>query len=246
MEYKFAEERSNDADLASGHVFYSLPGHPAFPVRLASEIFQRCMAFRGKGDSPCTIYDPCCGAAYHLSVIAYLHWNMIYQVVCSDIDEKAIQLAERNLSLLSPEGMERRSLELSAMHRLYKKETYRGALESLQRLQKQVACLSSIRTMQAKVFRANATIAAEMAEKLQGMDIDLVFTDVPDGQPSRWLGTRKSDPVESMLEALRESLQPDSLVALASGKGQAIAHKNYQRLEKLEVGKRQILILKPV
>ena len=43
MEYKFASERTNYTDLASGNVFYSLPGHPAFPVRLASEIYQRCL-----------------------------------------------------------------------------------------------------------------------------------------------------------------------------------------------------------
>src|SRR5438128_795255 len=40
MPFKFAVERENYADYASGKVFYNLPGHPAFPVRLASEIFQ--------------------------------------------------------------------------------------------------------------------------------------------------------------------------------------------------------------
>src|SRR5512136_1763817 len=112
MEYRYAIERANYADLASGNVFYSLPDHPAFPVRLASEIYQRCLASRGQGESPCTIYDPCCGAAYHLSVIAYLHWDTICRVICSDIDEKAVQLAERNLGLLTPAGMERRGREI--------------------------------------------------------------------------------------------------------------------------------------
>ena len=55
MEYKFANEHANYADLASGHVFYSLPGHPAFPVRLASEIYQRCLALRGTGNL--SLYD---------------------------------------------------------------------------------------------------------------------------------------------------------------------------------------------
>ncbi len=122
MQYKYATERANYADLASGHVFYSLPGHPALPVRLASEIYQRCLALRGQGISPCTIYDPCCGAAYHLSVIAYLHWESIYRVICSDIDEKAVRLAERNLGLLTPGGIKRRSREISAMVHLYDKD----------------------------------------------------------------------------------------------------------------------------
>ena len=133
MEYKFATEHSNYADLASGNVFYSLPGHPAFPVRLASEIYQRCQALRGNGSLPCTIYDPCCGAAYHLSTISYLHWDSICRVICSDIDEKAVQVAERNLGLLTPDGMERRSREISAMIRLYDKESHKGALESIVR-----------------------------------------------------------------------------------------------------------------
>ena len=46
MQYKFAKEQPDYSDLASGRVFYSLPGHPAFPVRLASEVFQRCLAHR--------------------------------------------------------------------------------------------------------------------------------------------------------------------------------------------------------
>ena len=46
MQYLYATERPDYSDLASGRVFYSLPGHPAFPIRLASEIFQRCLAFR--------------------------------------------------------------------------------------------------------------------------------------------------------------------------------------------------------
>jgi hypothetical protein len=140
--------------------------------------------------------------------------------------------------------MERRSRELSTMLRLYGKESHKGAIESIRRLQEQVVCLTAVRTMQAKVFRANATMAAELREGLQGIDIDIVFTDVPYGQHSQWLEARKPDPTGSMLEALREFLSAESIVAIASGKGQAIAHKGYQRVEKLEIGKRQIVILK--
>ncbi len=45
MPYQFAVDRPNYSDLASGRVLYSVPGHHAFPVRLASEIFQRCLAY---------------------------------------------------------------------------------------------------------------------------------------------------------------------------------------------------------
>src|SRR5512134_399203 len=103
MQYKYEKTQIDYSDLASGRVFYSLPGHPAFPVRLASEIFQRCVAHRKSiyaVSEPCTLYDPCCGAAYHLSVLGYLHGEHIRKIIASDVDEKAIDLANRNLGLL--------------------------------------------------------------------------------------------------------------------------------------------------
>jgi 23S rRNA (guanine2535-N1)-methyltransferase len=243
MEYKFATEHTNYADLASGHVFYSLPGHPAFPVRLASEIYQRCLELRGKGGSPCTIYDPCCGAAYHLSVIAYLHWDSVCQVICSDINEKAIQLAERNLSLLTPAGMQRRSREISAMIHLYDKDSHKGALESITRMQAQVNQLNAVRPIQARAFRANATDTASLREGLQDSLIDMVITDIPYGQHSEWEQTQTPDPAHAMLEALIPFLLPTSIVVVASDKHQKISHERYKRLEKLQIGKRQVVFL---
>ena len=46
MQYKFTQERENYEAYASGGVLYAAPGHPAFPIRLANEIFRRCMAYR--------------------------------------------------------------------------------------------------------------------------------------------------------------------------------------------------------
>src|ERR1044071_1824451 len=114
MQYQFEKEQLDYSDLASGRVFHSLPGHPAFPVRLASEIFQRCKANREtiyKNSTRCVLYDPCCGAAYHLSVLAYLHREHIQEVIGSDVDEKAVALAERNLELVSIVGLDKRIIE---------------------------------------------------------------------------------------------------------------------------------------
>ena len=239
-------ERTNYADLASGHVFYSLPGHPAFPVRLASEIYQRCLALREKSSSPCTIYDPCCGAAYHLSVIAYLHWDSVCRVICSDINEKAVQLAERNLGLLTPAGMERRSREISAMVRLYNKESHKGALESINRMQEQINQLTAVRPIQTRVFRANATDAGSLREGLQDTSIDMVITDIPYGNHSQWEQTRAPEPVWAMLEALSSFLSPKSILVVASDKRQKISHEKFKRLEKLQIGKRQVVFLEPL
>src|SRR5689334_14242480 len=142
MQYKFETEQQDYSDLASGRVFYSLPGHPAFPVRLASEIFQRCLAQREKlyqESLPCTLYDPCCGTAYHLSVLGVLHRERLDQVIASDIDETAVALARRNLGLLHAEGMDVRIRELSQMYEQYGKESHREALQSAQKLKSQLS-----------------------------------------------------------------------------------------------------------
>ena len=49
-------EKDDYADYSSGHVLRSAPGFPAFPVRLASEIFQRALALR-PGLAPAALWD---------------------------------------------------------------------------------------------------------------------------------------------------------------------------------------------
>jgi 23S rRNA (guanine2535-N1)-methyltransferase len=60
VSYRYAAEKEGYADYSSGHVLRSAPGFPAFPVRLASEVFQRAVALR-PGSSPVALWDPCCG-----------------------------------------------------------------------------------------------------------------------------------------------------------------------------------------
>jgi tRNA G10 N-methylase Trm11 len=199
---------------------------------------------RDKSNLPCTLYDPCCGAAYHLSTIAYLHWDSICRMICSDIDEKAVQLAERNLGLPTPGGMERRSREISAMVRLYDKESHKDALESITRVQELVNRLTTVRPIQTHVFRANATQAASLREGLTDIFIDEIFTDIPYGQHSRWDQTHLPNPAWAMLEALFEFKSPKSILAKASDKPQKIAHEKYKRLDKFQLGKRQVVILR--
>ncbi|WP_312847199.1 hypothetical protein [Microbispora sp. KK1-11] len=80
-------------------MLHSAPGFPAFPVRLASEMVQRAMELRGGGRA--TVWDPCCGSGYLLTVIGLLHRRRISAVLASDVDPAAVGLAERNLALLT-------------------------------------------------------------------------------------------------------------------------------------------------
>ncbi len=115
MEYKYTQAHESYEMYAAGGVFYSAPGLTAFPVRLAVEIFRRCQAIRAAqgAQGPAVVYDPCCGGAYHLATMAYFNWDQIAGIYGSDIDEDALGVATRNLSLLTLDGMDRRIAELT-------------------------------------------------------------------------------------------------------------------------------------
>jgi tRNA G10 N-methylase Trm11 len=247
MPYKYAKERSDYSDFTSGRVFYSLPGYPAFPIRLASEIFQRCLAQREtiyEASTPCTLYDPCCGGAYHLSVLAYLHGKHIGEIIASDIDENAVALAKRNLSLLEREGLDKRIEELSRMFEQYGKDSHKDALRSAGILKRKLSALLESHTLETKVFQASATDSRGIEKHIEPQSVDLVLTDVPYGRHSQWHDSGL-DPLRQMLEALLGILSPSSVVAIIADKQQKASHEKYQRLEQFQIGKRRVVILKP-
>lgn len=252
MQYKYATEQLDYSDFSSGRVLYSLPGHPAFPIRLASEIFQRCMAHRAriyKVQSPITLYDPCCGAAYHLSVLAYLHGEQIREVIGSDIDEKAVAVARRNLGLLHMDGLDRRTEEIATLLVQHGKESHQDALRSASVLKRRLSALTADHSLETRVFQANATDHKEISSHIKPQSLDIVFTDVPYGQHSQWRAVGYSDssnPLSSMLEALLDILAPTSIIAVASDKQQKVLHERFQRIEQFRVGKRRVIILKPL
>ena len=242
MQYKFVTEQENYTDLSSGRVFHSLAGHPAFPVRLASEILQRCQAVRAASGAtgPCVLYDPCCGAAYHLSVLAYLHREMFRQVIGSDVDARAVGLAAQNLALLNLDGLEQRIAQLQQLYTQYGKSSHREALISADILRERIRAANPLNVHS---FCANALDAQSLTAGLQGSQADIVFADIPYGQHSQWQ-RGGADPVRAMLEGLLTILSPISVVAIASDKAQKVAHEAYQRVEHFQIGKRRVVILK--
>lgn len=247
MPYLYATERHNDADYASGRVFYSLPGHPAFPVRLVSEIFQRCLALRAADGltAPVALYDPCCGGAYHLAALAYLHGERIVSIAASDIDALALNLARRNLALLALPGLDRRIAELELLWADYGKRSHEEALASAERLREQLYTMIELRVLPVSVFQADATDAVGLVGALGAQSVDVVITDVPYNRLSTWQGAA-IDPLWRMLEALRPVLTPGAIVAVASDKGQTPAHDAYRRVDRFQIGKRRIVLLRPV
>jgi len=249
MKYKYAKEQPDYSDYASGRVFHSLSGYPAFPIRLASEIFQRCIAYRKANydnSSPCVLYDPCCGGAYHLSVLAYLHGGVIQEIIASDVDEKAVALAKRNLGLIDLAGLDKRIDEITIMLNQYGKDSHKDALRSANILK---AKISFQQPIVKKIFQASALNGEEITDHIKPKSVDIVFTDVPYGQHSNWNNsdfTVSINPLEAMLNSLLGILSSSSVVAIVSDKRQKALHDGYQRIEHFQTGKRRVLILKPV
>jgi hypothetical protein len=253
MPYRFATEDRDYSDYASGRVFYSAPGHPAFPVRLTDELFQRCQAARRRLglEGPLNLYDPCCGGAYHLSTLAYLHWDEIAAMRASDIDEQILPVAARNLGLLTSAGLEKRAAEISALLEQFGKPSHAAALESAGRFRQLLDENLKKHAIDRQCFAADATDGQALVAGLKGYRVDLVLADVPYGWRSEWRGAlREAAPGESLLEHLLEALlsviSGDSLVAIVTDKAQNCAHPRYQRLGRFKVGKREATLLRPV
>lgn len=243
MSYQFAVHDEDYTDLSGGRVLYSQPGQPAFPIRLAVEIFMRAREYLTQPQR-LTLYDPTCGGAYHLAALGLLFGAQIDGIIVSDVDEAALALARRNLGLLSSAGLDRREAEIRSMLAQFGKGSHQAALASLARLRARV---DSQPPIWVEAFQANALRPEEILSGLAGKPVHLVIADIPYGSLSGWSlppGESPASPVARLLEALRQSLPLETLVVVAADKGQKIAHPAYRRLQRFQIGKRQVALLR--
>lgn len=251
MHYQFAQA-GNYEEYASGHVFYSAPGQVAFPVRLASEIFQRCLAHwhDSGGHGRCTLYDPCCGGAYHLAVLAFLHWEHIGKIIGADVAENALQLARRNLALLTQAGLKKRQQEIENAYQSFNKPSHAKALASSKQFVQQLSDLMQTAPLQTEVFLANALDPTAVQTSLAGQQVDIVFSDIPYGRGTSWHLDASEEaqhaPEWQLLQSLRPNLPATAVVAIAANKQAKIKHEAYRRLERFQVGKRRLTLLQPL
>ena len=238
MKYIYENEQRNYQDFASGRVLYNQKGATAFPVRLASEIFLRSKAYlEEKGhDGTITIYDPFCGGAYLLTVLGFLHGRYLSRIIASDIDENILNLARRNLALLTTDGLEQRIEEIKNNLLLYGKESHEEALESALSLKALQADINE--GLEIECFQADAGKAQLPA----GEKVDLVLTDLPYGQITHWSNAGENT-LDLFLENIEPSLKPAAILAIIGVKEQKIEHNRYNRIKHFTIGKRRISFL---
>ncbi|NLN41976.1 MAG: hypothetical protein GX160_08360 [Clostridiales bacterium] len=239
MEYKYCENK-NFEDLACGKVIYYKSGMTNFPVRLAQEIYGRCVSYLQKKHNIC-IYDPCCGGGYLLTVVGFLNMGSINKIIGSDINEQAVDLAWQNLSLLSEEGLEKRIRQLNSYYAQFGKQSHKEAIDSAIRLMNRIKEYDRKPTI--SVFKGDILTKETLAA--QDFKADIVISDVPYGNLVSWQGDEQ-DPINILLENLMPILKPGSVVAICSDKRQKIKVENYKRLERQRIGKRKFEILTPL
>ncbi len=235
MEYKYCE-KDNYEDFAGGRVLYHKAGLTNFPVRLAQEIFCRCLGYL-KDKSDICLYDPCCGSGYLLTVLGFLNAGSLKTIMGSDISEEALKTASLNLSLLGDTGFSQRYQQLQSLYSEYGKESHREALESAERLLSMLVAKAHRPAFH--VFHAN--VFSPEAFLKQNFKADIVISDVPYGDMVSWRGSEETG-IAAMLNNLLPVLKPTTVIAVCSDKKQKIQAENFRRLEKQQIGKRKFEI----
>jgi tRNA G10 N-methylase Trm11 len=238
MNYKYFQNTGYE-DLACGRVIYHKASYPTYPARLAGEIFMRCYKHLGLNSKPISVYDPCCGGAYMLTVLGFLCGVKIKSIYASDISNDAIVLARNNLSLLTLEGLQKRKIQIAQMYQQFNKLSHKEALVSIENL-KDINNQRN-RDIDATIFKCNIFNRDDLLK--QSLKADLVITDVPYGNLVNWSGG-SDDAINKMLDTLNCVLSNNAMIAISSDKKQKISNKSYLRVEKILIGKRKIELLR--
>lgn len=232
MEYLYCEN-DNFEDFASGRVLYGGKGIPNFPVRLLLEIFGRARSYLEEGKN-ITIYDPCCGGGYALTVLGFFYNKEIKKIYGSDIDDSMILHAKKNTALLTDAGINKRKEEIQRHYDEYGKNSHLEALPSCDKLRDML-----VQDMAVEIFKADCTKA------LPKILPDIIITDIPYGNLVKW-DNGGTISLDDMLEQLWAVSHEKTILAVCMDKKQRINCNKWKRLERQNVGIRKFEILKKV
>ena len=228
MEYLYCPN-DNFEDYASGRVVYGGKGIPNFPVRLLNEIYQRAKSYLEEKED-ITIYDPCCGGGYALTILGMFDNLSIGRIYASDISGSMVEFAKKNLGLLTYSGLMKRRQEIMYSYKMYGKQSHLEALASWEKIYDRLK-----KEITAEVFEADCT------QKMPNMKPDIIFTDVPYGNLVNWSETKA---LNAMVEQLWQISHSKTILAVCMDKSQKVESDRWMRIEKNNIGKRHFEILK--
>ncbi|MBK0865669.1 rRNA methyltransferase [Saccharopolyspora sp. HNM0986] len=238
MSYRYETGRADFSDLAGGFVLKAVPGFPGFPVRLASEVFQRAAQLCGAAERV-TLWDPCCGSGYLLSTIGLLHRQRLAAVFGTDADPDALGVAASNLRMLSRDGLLERRRELAGMAERHGKNSHQAAVDAADRL---IAGLPSEPGPRTGTAVANAFDPEQTAAALGGRAPDIVCTDVPYGDQVGWSGA-PDDPIPALIRSIAEVVPPSAVIAVTCRARKVPLGDGIRAAERLKVGHRSVALV---
>ncbi|MFC6016832.1 rRNA methyltransferase [Plantactinospora solaniradicis] len=243
MTYRFVPERRDYSDLASGAVLRSAPGHPAFPIRLASEVFLRAWHALEQA-RPLTVWDPCCGSGYLLTVLGLLHRDKIAGLIASDIADDPLRIARANLALLSAKGLQRRTAELDELARRFSRPSHLNAAESARRLQ-ELLSRSGVQDLPHVVGQTDVFDQRQVAARLAvSPQPRLVLTDVPYGEQTSWQGASQAEAIPKLLGSLASALPADTMIALATRGRRVPLPPGVHAATRFKIGTRAVVLVR--
>ena len=236
MNYRHIEGRSFE-DYSSGRVILSKSGLTNFPVRLAGEIIGRCIEHLARKEG-LTIYDPCCGGGYLLTIAGMLYPQAFAGYIGTDIDETALEIGRDNLALLTPEGLEKRREHLEKLYNEHGRQSHADALVScdvFERINNSRRSIS-ICLSKADCLSANSPVKVDLPP-------DIVIADVPYSDLTEWQSEEKvaGNPLDILFRNLTAICTAETVAAVICDKSQRVSGE-YSRLEKFQIGKRRVWI----
>ncbi len=243
MKFKFEPIKKDYSDFSSDKLLVNAPRTPAFPVRVASEIMARSLSFLDTAEG-LTLYDPCCGGGHLLTILGFCYSKNLKNIYGSDIDSKALEYAQKNLNLLTPEGLSKKK---QALQYNYEKQGEKAQLEALNSADRLETQLLNTTYPKKDVQCFNWDITKEQPPHLK--NVNIVMTDLPYGNMAYWQGEGavQNNPNKQMLNNIYQTLDlHNSIVTIICNKDEKINHQKFEQVKRLKHGKRQFVFLRPL
>ena len=233
MDYLYAE-KDDFSFLASGNVIKHFSGMPCFPVRLNLELFER--ARRAVGKERISVYDPCCGSGFSLTVLGLMRRERVEWLRGSDVNPACLEAAACNTSLLTQEGLfAARDAVLSGQF-----------VTEERRAQMNASVGKLLPYMQGEAPGADVFLHDILASvpPLPG-PADYIFADIPYGIMTEWQSESAADPdpLRAFLMNTAPALAEGGVLTVCGGKDLRVRAEGFRRIGRFSVGKRLVYML---